>query len=117
MKIATLSATLFTGLLAASMANAADNYTCTQGGVERSIKIIYQTPGQAVPCEVQYTKDGISKSLWAAQNSAGYCEEQAQAFADKLSGMGWACTQDAATTDDVAPTEEDMTPAEGADGN
>ena len=110
-KLLAISASLFTSVTAM----AADNFLCTNAGSERSVKVIYQTPGVAVPCEVQYTKDGVSQTLWTAENMTGYCEEKAQAFADKLSGWGWQCSE--AGTDMMNSSEEDMTPAEGADGN
>jgi len=110
-KLLAIGASLFTSVTAM----AADNYLCTNAGSERSVKVIYQAPGVAVPCEVQYTKDGVSQTLWTAENLTGYCEEKAQAFADKLSGWGWQCNQLGDEMMDAS--EEDMTPAEGADGN
>ncbi|MBB3166884.1 hypothetical protein [Simiduia aestuariiviva] len=88
----------------------ANSYVCTHGGMERSITVVYHEPGQAVPCEVQYTKQGESQTLWRADNEGGYCEAQASAFAEKQAGWGWECQQ--ASAEPQAPIE----PAEGADG-
>lgn len=103
--------------LGASALVQAETYQCTNGGMERTISVVYQTPGQPVPCEVHYTKDGNVQTLWRADNEAGYCENQAQAFADKQSGWGWACSlvggESPAAGEQLA---DDVLPAEGADG-
>lgn len=106
-------------LIALSTTAHAESYLCTNGGVERSITVVYLEPGQAVPCEVQYTKDGESQTLWRAQNEGGYCEAQARAFADKQSGWGWHCELTSNTPPDaetIANEEAVIEPAEGADG-
>lgn len=90
----------------------ATGYTCTNGASQRLITVVYTTPGQVVPCEVVYEKDGQSNSLWRADAEAGYCEAKAREFADKQAGWGWTCSE----TSTMA-SEEDDTPAPGADGN
>jgi len=67
---------------------------CTNAGLTRSIEVVYSDPGHAIPCEVIYDKsaEGAGQhSLWRADNQAGYCEDQAAAFVDKLRGLGWTC--------------------------
>lgn len=105
----TLSTALF-ALLLASQASAT-SYTCTNGDSQRLISVVYSTPGQVVPCEVLYEKDGSSQSLWRAEIEAGYCEAKAKEFADKQSGWGWSCSETG------APAGEEEIPAPGADGN
>ena len=79
--------------LASSQASA-NTSVCTNGGLTRSIEVVYSDPGQPVPCEVIYDKSaegGGTHSLWRAGSEAGYCEAQAAAFADRLRGLGWTC--------------------------
>jgi hypothetical protein len=67
---------------------------CSNGGLTRSIEIVYSDPGHPVPCEVIYDKsaEGAGQhSLWRADSEAGYCEARAAAFVDKLRGFGWTC--------------------------
>ncbi len=67
---------------------------CTYGDLSRRIEVVYSHPGQPVPCEVIYDKsaEGSIATLWRADHEAGYCEAQAAALAEKLSGMGWSCS-------------------------
>jgi len=69
-------------------------YVCKSGNQERRVAISYANEGSVVPCEVTYTKEsGDTESLWQAQNIAGYCEEKAEAFIEKLRGWGWECNK------------------------
>ena len=65
-------------------------YVCNNGGMERIIEVIYQGAG-SVPCEVRYTKDGITKVLWNAQVEEGYCDFKAKDFVEKQRSWGWQC--------------------------
>ncbi|NVJ48822.1 MAG: hypothetical protein HWE13_01425 [Gammaproteobacteria bacterium] len=80
----------------ASVANAqaVENRTteCTHGSKTRTITLHYATP-EALPCEIQYTKDGVMKVLWSATNKAGFCVKQYQDFVAKQQGWGWQCTE------------------------
>ena len=99
---------LFLVLLFAGTA-AANPVSCTNGGLSRSVEVVYSDPGQAVPCEVIYnkTREGAGiHSLWRASNETGYCEAKAAAFVDKLSAMGWDCSA-AAAPGDVTDPEAD----------
>ncbi|UTA48162.1 hypothetical protein L1F30_01145 [Simiduia sp. 21SJ11W-1] len=111
---------LFAVAITLTSAATAETYVCTNGGMERSISVVYLEPGQAVPCEVQYTKDGESRILWRAQNESGYCESQARAFADKQSSWGWACelsgSESTSNAQDTTAEDTEIEPAEGADG-
>ena len=82
-------------LLAASWsaASLANPTQCSYGALTRNIQVVYSDPGQPVPCEVIYNKSMESSvaTLWRATSEAGYCEAQAEALIEKLSGFGWRC--------------------------
>ena len=102
----------------------AKSVTCTMASLERTVELRYETPGDAVPCEVRYAKptEGVGEQvLWRAEREAGYCEARFAEFVDKLRGFGWSCSaapDDAAGwTDDVAPEQEtDAVPETATDG-
>jgi hypothetical protein len=78
------------GLLVGN-AVADETYTCTHGTMERIISVVYQDQMAKIPCEVQYQKNGMTETLWNAQNEVGYCEMKAQEFVEKQRGWGWNC--------------------------
>ncbi len=86
-------ATACTSVLLATPLLANETYTCTHGNQERQISVVYANEGQAVPCEVTYTKLSGTESLWQAQNQEGYCEEKAAAFVEKQRAWGWDCAK------------------------
>lgn len=102
----------------------AKSVTCTMASLERTVELRYETPGEAVPCEVRYAKptEGVGEQvLWRAEREAGYCEARFGEFVDKLTGFGWSCSLPAAAAaddwvDDVAdepePDPEPAVPAE-----
>ena len=109
-----------TGFLALISVSAAANdnikYVCSNDSVERTVEVVYTTPGSALPCEVQYTKDGQTQVLWSFQNETGKCEAQAASFVEKQTGWGWQCSTDsipASQTPSEAETAPvpDVTPA------
>jgi hypothetical protein len=67
--------------------------TCTHGDKTRVISVVYLEPGSKVPCEVQYQKNQVSKVLWSATNSGGYCEKKAAQFVAKQINWGWQCEE------------------------
>ena len=89
--------TLITASLFAASVSALETQTtvCEQQGLERKIEIVYPQ-NTAVPCEVQYTKDGVMEVLWNAQGQPGYCEERAAAFVEKQISWGWQCAAQSA---------------------
>ena len=89
-KLTVLCLMISVGLLAGT-AVADETYICTHGSQERIITIVYQDQEAKIPCEVQYQKEGVTETLWTAQNQAGYCEEKTQAFLEKQRGWGWSC--------------------------
>ena len=64
---------------------------CQLGDAVRVIEVVYPQ-ATALPCEVQYSKDGVTNVLWRANAEAGYCEQKAAEFAEKQRGWGWNCT-------------------------
>ncbi len=66
-------------------------YLCSLGDTERLIQIVYLVPGQEVPCEVHYHKDGEQKLLWRADNQVGFCERKADYLADQQQEWGFSC--------------------------
>ncbi|WP_394183588.1 hypothetical protein [Marinomonas posidonica] len=76
----------------ATSANAIENRKtlCVHGNENRVIEVVYPE-GNRLPCEVQYTKAGNTKTLWNAKNKAGYCENKAAEFVEKQIAWGWSC--------------------------
>ena len=63
---------------------------CTKGAELRAVEIAYLTE-DAIPCEVKYTRNRVTKSLWQAQHNAGFCETKATEFVNQLENSGWNC--------------------------
>jgi len=114
-----LAAALFSAISATSV-QAIDNQktVCSHGSQIRVIEVAY-TSEENVPCEVRYSKEEGSQTLWSATNKAGYCEEKAAAFVEKQIGWGWACEAsiNTATTDEAeiaaeAPVSSEVTATE-----
>ena len=95
--------------------------TCSQNGMTRQIVIVYAHPGQDVPCEVVYEKPNRhnqiqTMTLWRADNEAGYCEQKAQEFAEKLQSLGWQCKdENTAQPPNISSHEEIFTEPSAAD--
>lgn len=70
-------------------------YVCSQGEGERRIEVVYLGTGTA-PCEVRYTKDGMTEVLWSARAEEGYCDARAAEFVEKQRGWGWVCEENGA---------------------
>ncbi len=66
---------------------------CEHGDLVRTIEVIYDQPGQAVPCEVLYDKpdEGERETPWRAEHEAGFCEARAEDLISRLQSMGWEC--------------------------
>ncbi len=86
-------------------AHAGMKTTCTRDGMVRDIEVVYSGDGQ-LPCEVQYTKNGVTEIPWSAQYQTGFCEQQAQTLIDKHRSWGWDCassdSQENMTVSDTA---------------
>lgn len=70
---------------------------CTRDNEQRVITLFYfnQT---SLPCEVKYTKDGETQTLWSAHYEEGYCEEKARELIENQSSWGWDCVSDVRET-------------------
>ena len=97
------AAALFLSLQAAAQEVTA----CTSGGLERTVEVVYENPGEPVPCEVRYTKSGgVARSLWSAEREGGYCEQQAAGLVQKLADSGWSCEATAGATPPAEPNAQ-----------
>lgn len=69
--------------------------TCKMGANVRRVQIMYAQEGRKTPCQVLYLKDtekpGKIEIIFEAQTSGSLCPVKAQAFLERLRGMGWAC--------------------------
>ena len=103
-------------LLIAVSSQGAAAVTCTSGDLIRRVTVVYDDPGQPVPCSVLYEKpgQGPSQTLWSAQNEVGYCEDKAQGFVTRLDALGWDCDnadpESSTPGADVAPESTDASP-------
>lgn len=86
-RLTTLCLAASLGLLATT-AIADETYTCSSGSQERVISVVYQDQEAKVPCEVQYQKDGVTETLWSAQDEVGYCEEKRLRLLSRNSAAG-----------------------------
>jgi len=72
----------------------AESWICEHSNLVREINVVRET-GNAVPCSVAYNKksEGLGSSvLWTANADGSYCDAKADGLAEKLKGLGWACT-------------------------
>jgi len=83
--------TITAGLALCQQSLANETTVCLNGGAERKISIVYDSPGQTVPCSVTYEKGEGIQTLWSAENEAGYCEAKAADFIEKQRQWGWDC--------------------------
>ncbi len=98
---------LLGSLLAVSVsatANDAVKYTCKMGNTERVIEVVYASADKSVPCTVSYTKDGDAQTLWSYESTQGQCEAKAAEFAEKQSGWGFSCSNEAGSGASEAET-------------
>ena len=86
----TFLSALFT-LAFSQLALADTTYVCTHGDSERVIEVVYLSSSGTAPCEVRYTKNGVTEVLWSAQAEEGYCDVKGEAFVEKQRGWGWDC--------------------------
>ncbi len=67
-------------------------YICTHEGSERIIEVVYLGE-TTVPCEVRYTRDGVTEVLWRARFEEGFCDVRAAGFVERQQGWGWECVK------------------------
>lgn len=70
---------------------------CSRGKNKRVVSLSSTDSQRKVPCEVHYRKETEQprhdQVLFKAEHDLAYCETKAQAFVEKLSGMGWSCSR------------------------
>lgn len=81
--------TLAISLVASHQATAM-NFECKLDASTRTISVNFPEQ-KSLPCQVQYTKEGNTQTLWQANNTEGYCEERAREFVAKHESWGWQC--------------------------
>lgn len=102
-----LLVTLFSAVSATSVQAIENQKTvCSHGAQTRVIEVVYTGEG-TTPCEVRYSKEEGSKTLWSAANLEGYCEDKAAAFVEKQKGWGWACEASASQEAAAEPVAEE----------
>lgn len=72
----------------------AGSWICEQGTLIREINVQRETANPA-PCSVMYNKETEGQGtneLWSAQFDGSYCDSKADFLAEKLTGLGWTCT-------------------------
>jgi predicted methyltransferase len=99
-----IKATVFCVTLLFSAGVFADTeFTCTMGDTTRTISVVYTGSG-LVPCEVRYDRGQGAEVLWSAENTEGYCENQARQFVSKQEGFGYSCSESMASSDATVPS-------------
>lgn len=98
-------------LLAFSFSAAAHEFTCTHGGMERTISVQHEVAGQEVPCVVRYDKpsEGKTEFPYSARHESGYCAEKAEYLATRLGTLGWSCERVDSEVDMEHKTDESET--------
>lgn len=85
-----------------SVAAGADVTVCKMGETVRRVEVVHQEGDSSKPCEVKYHKDteqpgADAQVLWKYNVEVAKCKEQADAFVQKLSSMGYNCAAEGAT--------------------
>jgi hypothetical protein len=83
-----VSALFLSSLLAAD-----EVYACQHDGIERTVRVVYESADSQIPCRVVYEKAAGNQTLWSSLNEVGYCEGKAESFVEKQRGWGWDCTK------------------------
>ena len=71
------------------------DFSCAQGLATRVVSVVTTPPSDKQPhgsCRVDYTKDGVTKTLWSASTGHGYCIKRATAFVTKLAESHYSCS-------------------------
>jgi hypothetical protein len=59
------------------------------------VSIITAAPSEDHPhgaCRVDYTKDGVTKTMWSAKTGRAYCTKRATTLVTKLAESHYSCT-------------------------
>lgn len=87
---------------------------CIRGKEERKVETVYPEAGKKLPCKVEYTRGGETKTLWAATARDGFCEEKATGFLGKLVESGFHCDDAQASYATPSAVKAPETPPETA---
>ena len=80
-------------IIASPAAAQSFNVSCVKGGDERTIEIL--TPGEVgATCDVRYTRGGVLRTPYHANNSQSFCTEKAGEIVSALITSGFACGRD-----------------------
>ena len=94
-KLNSIGLTIILAVLTLPTAANAESWICEHSNLIREIKVEREVTGSG-PCSVAYNKDteGLGSTvLWTAQFDGAYCEAKANGLAEKLTGLGWSCTE------------------------
>ena len=81
-------------VMSQAQAPSRQEFSCVQGSTMRLVSIVTTPPSDRQPrgsCRVDYTKDGVTKTLWSANTSHAYCVKKATAFVTKLAEDHYSC--------------------------
>jgi hypothetical protein len=94
-KLNSIGLTIILAVLTLPTTVSAESWICERGNVIREINVQRETANPA-PCSVVYDKssEGLgSNAVWTAQFDGAYCDAKANGLAEKLSGLGWSCSE------------------------
>ena len=94
-KLNSIGLTIILAVLTLPTTASAESWICESGNVIREINVQRETDNPA-PCSVVYDKsaEGLgANAVWTAQFDGAYCDAKANGLAEKLSGLGWSCTE------------------------
>lgn len=94
---------LTTAFLASQSVFADERYICTLGQAERVVSLVYDDAENFLPCEVRYTKEGKTETLWQSSKTVGYCENKIKEFVKQQTDSGWHC-DNASSHDSIVDT-------------
>jgi hypothetical protein len=85
--------TMFGALLLVSGFAHANAVQCTLDEMVRTVQVVEDNPGRAVPCHVKYEKvtEGVTEVPWRAQHDGTYCRDRAAFLVVRLESDGWNC--------------------------
>ena len=110
MKKAPIAFAMMLSVCGYASANDSYGYECrhSHSAEVREVEVVYLKRESSVPCEVNYSKDGVQENLWNASYTPGYCESKAKGFLDNLKGWGWECKLSQGVEPEVILTEEQL---------
>jgi hypothetical protein len=84
------------------------DFICSQGPSKRIVSIISFGPSDRQPrgaCRVDYTKDGVTRTIWSSETGPSYCAKQATGLVTQLVEAHYSCHLETVDqTDDAEAT-------------